>query len=121
MISGCNISLAVECLPMLYLHFLANKQASLVFLSCPLPCVRSITFWYLLTRKQMNPNLKEKLKKQTIYLNSRNTLRGFYLIAPVLLNAVNIPLKKDMLQWEMLLWRLTEIIRGMTDLSHKVN
>lgn len=57
-------------------------------------------------------NLKKKNEKSRSFILILEILSDF-LFVPVLLNVVDTPLKKVTLQWEMLLRRLMEIIRGV--------
>lgn len=63
-------------------------------------------------------NLKKKNEKSRSFILILEILSDF-LFVPVLLNVVDTPLKKVTLQWEMLLRRLMEIIRGVRSVTQR--
>lgn len=82
-----------------------------------IPCfvLRFLPFATYLLENKWNTwmkNLKKKNEKSRSFILILEILSDF-LFVPVLLNVVDTPLKKVTLQWEMLLRRLMEIIRGV--------
>lgn len=82
-----------------------------------IPCLvlRFLPFATCLLENKWNTwmkNLKKKNEKSRSFILILEILSDF-LFVPVLLNVVDTPLKKVTLQWEMLLRRLMEIIRGV--------
>lgn len=63
-------------------------------------------------------NLKKKNEKSRSFISILEILSDF-LFVPVLLNVVDTPLKKVTFQWEMLLRRLMEIIRGVRSVTQR--
>lgn len=64
------------------------------------------------------PEEKKKNEKSRSFILILEILSVF-LFVPVLLNVVDTPLKKVTLQWEMLLRRVMEIIRGVRSVTQR--
>lgn len=88
-----------------------------------IPCfvLRFLPFATYLLENKWNTwmkNLKKKNEKSRSFILILEILSDF-LFVPVLLNVVDTPLKKVTLQWEMLLRRLMEIIRGVRSVTQR--
>lgn len=69
--------------------------------------------------KHLNEKPEEKKNEKSRSFILILEILSDFLFVPVLLNVVDTPLKKVTLQWEMLLRRLMEIIRGVRSVTQR--
>lgn len=69
--------------------------------------------------KHLNEKPEEKKNEKSRSFILILEILSVFLFVPVLLNVVDTPLKKVTLQWEMLLRRVMEIIRGVRSVTQR--